>query len=253
MKPPAPLRGVRAAVVSLTRLPLGGFPYSDADWRWSTAYFPLVGALVGLATAGVLRLFERAGSLAAAALALSVGALLTGAMHEDGLADTADALGGASSRERLFAILKDSRVGSYGALTLVLSVVLKLALLEHLGGRAAGALVLAHCAARSPAVWLLWALPYVTASELAKSAPFARPGGAQVLLASLWPVALSLVGLARGEWRLSSLIVLASVLGALTLLCAQRFLTRAGGVTGDFLGATEQLSEIATLLVLSMT
>jgi len=149
------LRGVRAAFVFLTRLPLGGHPYSAADRAWSAAHFPLVGVVVGGLTALALRLLWGVGPIAAVLLAFGVQLLITGAFHEDGLADTADALGGASTRERALEILKDSRVGTFGASALVISIVGRAALLAtialHTRAGALWALPLVGCAARAAA------------------------------------------------------------------------------------------------------
>src|SRR5205807_4485544 len=87
------VRGVPAAFAFLTRLPVGGFPYTLDELRWSSAHFPLVGAALGATLAGVMLISRHAGSVVAAALAVSVGMLLTGALHEDGLAATGVALG----------------------------------------------------------------------------------------------------------------------------------------------------------------
>ncbi|HWL86801.1 MAG TPA: adenosylcobinamide-GDP ribazoletransferase, partial [Polyangiaceae bacterium] len=135
------IRGVRAAVTVLTRLPVGGFPYSDAEWRWSAAYFPLVGGALGVVLGGVWLLSVRAGFVVAAVIAVAASLLLTGAMHEDGLADTADALGGAADRERVLAILKDSRIGAFGSAALTVALLLRVALLARLGASAPIALV----------------------------------------------------------------------------------------------------------------
>src|SRR4051812_44204788 len=112
--PPA-LRGMRAAFVFFTRIPLGGFSYAKEDFCWASAYAPFVGLVLGLLMWGAFRLFEPVGAWPAAILVLGLQLLLTGAFHEDGLADTADALGGGFTREKVLLILKDSRVGSYGA------------------------------------------------------------------------------------------------------------------------------------------
>ena len=162
------LRGARAAVVFLTRLPVGGFPYTEAEWRWSSAWLPAVGALVGAASAGVWLLLEPAGAAVAAAFAVTASVLLTGGFHEDGLADTADALGGGADPETVLRILKDPRVGSFGALALVVSVLLRVALLASLARAAPVALVVAHTLARVGPVWLMVTLAYVT-GEGAKS------------------------------------------------------------------------------------
>ncbi len=148
---PAPLRGVRAAFVFLTRVPVGGFPYTDDEWRWAAAHFPLVGALLGTVVGAVDYVLLPLGELAAALGAIGVSLFLTGALHEDGLADTSDALGGAFARDKILAILKDSRVGTFGACALVLSIVGRAALLARLGPGAPWAFVLAGAAARGGA------------------------------------------------------------------------------------------------------
>jgi len=241
------VRGLRAAVVFLTRVPAGGFPYRDAEWRWAPAWFPLVGAAVGAVAGGVAWLAAGAGPLVAAALAVIASLLLTGAFHEDGLADTADALGGAYDRDKLFAILKDSRIGSFGGAALVMSLVLRVALLARLGTAAPLALMLVGAASRVPPVWLMAALPYVSTGD-ARSRPVTRGGPVQAVVAT----ALGALVLALARAALSPVAVLAMVavsLGA-AMLCGWRFHVRAGGITGDFLGATQQVGEAALLLAL---
>ena len=118
---PPQLRGIRAAFVFMTRLPLGGFPYRAADWRWANAYFPLVGMVVGALASATWLLCAPLGTWPAALAAVTASVLVTGAFHEDGLADSADALGGGiDERERVLEILKDSRLGTYGTTALVL-------------------------------------------------------------------------------------------------------------------------------------
>jgi adenosylcobinamide-GDP ribazoletransferase len=244
------VRAVRAAVVFLTRVPLGGFPYREAEWRWAPAWFPLVGAAVGAVAAVVSWLARGAGPFAAAALAVSAAMLVTGAFHEDGLADTADALGGAYDREKLFVILKDSRIGSFGAAALVMSLVLRVALLAQLGPAAPLALVLSGALSRVPPVWLMAALPYVTSPEAARSRPVARGGPAQ----ALWATGVA-AAIAAGShaFTLSGALAAAGVALGSALVCGWRFQVRAGGITGDFLGATQQVAECALLLALVLT
>jgi len=241
------LRGLRAATTFLTRLPVGGHPYTDEEMRRAPGYFPLVGGLVGLLAALVWELTDETGALTASFLVLAASALLTGAFHEDGLADTADALGGAHDRPRLFAILKDSRVGTYGALALVLSVGVKAAALSRLGAQAPLALVLTHVLARTPPVWLMRALPYVTEDE-AKTRDLQQPTLGQVLFATA--TALLALGVAVGALGLSpwKVVPLLTAMALTTLVCGQRFHARAGGITGDFLGAAEQVGECAILV-----
>jgi adenosylcobinamide-GDP ribazoletransferase len=247
------LRGARAAMTFLTRIPVGGFPYCEADFRWASAWFPLVGLLLGAAQAVVFTATSRAGSFAAAALTVGFGMLLTGAFHEDGLADTADALGGAYERERLFEILKDSRVGSFGAGALAVVLVLRIALLARLGVAAPLALVLTQSLSRTPPIWMMVALPYVTSDAAAKSRLVTRAGAAQALVATAWPALAIAVAVAQRWLSLPEAAAMLACIAAVALLCAQRFHARAGGITGDFLGATQQVGECAALLALALT
>ena len=243
------LRGARAAHVFMTRVPVGGFPYSADEWRWASAWFPLVGLAIGAVCAGVWVLAVPLGPWVAAASVLVVSVLLTGAFHEDGLADTADALGGAHDRATIFAILKDPRVGAFGALALVLSVTFRLVLLAQLGGIAVAALLLTHCLARVGPVWLMVAMPYVSGAA-GKSRQVTGAGVAQGVLATAVGTA-SAAGLAAGGAMGASAALAAFAAMALaTALCGWRFRVRAGGVTGDFLGAAEQVNEIVILIVL---
>src|SRR3954453_24121009 len=110
---PPPLRAMRAAFVFFTRIPVGGFPYRQADWKWAAAHAPLVGLVLGAALGALDGALLPVGPLAAAALVVGASLVLTGGFHEDGLADTSDALGGGSDRARVLSILKDSRIGSF--------------------------------------------------------------------------------------------------------------------------------------------
>jgi adenosylcobinamide-GDP ribazoletransferase len=249
----AVLRAARGAVTFLTRIPVGGFPYSAEEWRWTSAWFPAVGALLGAAYAGVYRgLAGGAGPLVAAVVVVIVGLFVTGAFHEDGLADTADALGGAHERARIFEILKDSRIGAFGAAALCSSLLLRVALLARLDARAPLALVLGESLSRLPSVWMMVALPYVTQDAAAKSRVVTRAGAAQALLASLWPLLLLGAGLATGTLGLAAVVSRATAATAVGLVCGWRFHVRAGGVTGDFLGATQQVAVNVILLVLAL-
>lgn len=248
-----PLRAARAAVVFLTRIPAGGFPYTAAEWRWSAAWFPAVGALVGSLTGAMFALARPIGDLVAAALAVTIGLFVTGAFHEDGLADTADALGGAYHRDRLFAILKDSHIGVFGAAALTMSLVLRVALLARLGSQAPWALVLVGALSRTSPVWLMAALPYVTAPESARSRPLVRGGWPQAIAASLCAAAVVGAVMLDPGFAFSALIVwILATTVALACLCGWRFRVRAGGITGDFLGATQQLTECMLLLVFAL-
>jgi adenosylcobinamide-GDP ribazoletransferase len=246
------IRGARAAVVFLTRVPIGGFPYSSAEWRWASGWLPLVGAGIGGLMSGLWLLVEPLGPAVAATLVLTLSIVITGGLHEDGLADTADALGGATSRDRVFEILKDSRIGSFGGLALILSVLLRVSLLVKLSGTAVPALILSQCIARVPPVWLMVTLPYVSPDHTAKSRVVAGAswlqGALAALLAVLVMASLSLAGLVRmGD---AAVAAGAALLG--TAICGYLFRRRAGGITGDFLGASEQVGECLVLLALAV-
>lgn len=247
---PAPVRGVRAAFVFLTRVPVGGFPYVDRDWTWAAAHAPLVGLVVG-ATVGIIdRVLLPVGALPAALLALGASLLLTGAFHEDGLADTSDALGGAYDPARVLAILKDSRIGSFGGAALVISLGARAALIAELGTRAPWALAIVGCSARVAPIWLMAVLPYVTSVDGAKSRDVARGGAPQAIVATVWG-ALALAGaVSLGTITVSRAAALSLTIAVVAGLTGWRYWRRIGGVTGDFMGATEQLAEIAALATL---
>ena len=231
----------------MTRVPVGGFPYSPSEWRWASAWFPLVGLAIGGVCAAVWGLVAPLGPWVAAMSVLVVSMLLTGAFHEDGFADTADALGGAHDRARIFVILKDSRVGAYGALALVVSVAFRLVLLAQMGGTAYAALLLAHCLSRVGPVWLMVTMPYVS-DTAAKSQEVTGAGAAQGVVATAIGVASAggvvVVGGAVGA---AAALAAFAAMALATVLCGWRFRERAGGVTGDFLGAAEQVNEIVIL------
>jgi adenosylcobinamide-GDP ribazoletransferase len=256
------MNGVRHFLLALqffTRIPVTGrlaqwVGYSPAMLRASAAHFPAVGWVVGaigaLALAAALALWT---PLIAAVLCTVVTVLVTGAFHEDGLADVADGLGGASTRERALEIMKDSRIGAFGAIAVVLALGLKFALLAALAGQGAfvacAALLAAHVLSRLAPLAVMRASPYV-GGEGGKSKPMADAvSGTAVFVAVLWslPAAALLViagGVVNG--------VAAVVAGALVALFMVRLLRRRlGGFTGDGLGATQQLSELAIYLALA--
>lgn len=249
---PSPVRGIRAAFVFLTRLPVGGFPYREADLVWASAHFPLVGAALGLLLGALATLLiPPLGATVAALVVLAVSLLLTGAFHEDGLADTADALGGAFERERILTILKDSRVGTFGAAALMLSLALRAALLARLDAAMPVALVLTQCVARTSPVWLSWALPYQTPDATSKSRLLGRARGTQALLATVWSTLVVFGSVYLGLLGLTRALALFAAAAVVALLLGWRFRARLGGVTGDFLGALEQVTEVALLVVLA--
>ncbi len=236
------------ALQFLTRLPVPSFADFQPDWITRAArYYSLVGILVGAICAGVLL---AAGQLWAgplpALLAIAAGVLVTGGFHEDGLADTADGLGGGQTPARRLDIMKDSRVGTYGVLALGLTLALKVAALAALPlTTAALAIIAAHGAGRAAAVGVMVLGRHVSDRNDAKYKP--APDGVrpfELLIAAvlgLWPLALlGWTGLAGAG--------LGAVLAATLALTARRLI---GGYTGDVLGGVEQACELGVLLGVS--
>ncbi|HQQ71884.1 MAG TPA: adenosylcobinamide-GDP ribazoletransferase [Alicycliphilus sp.] len=256
------LRHYLLAVQFFTRLPVTGrlaawVGYSPAMLRASSAHFPGVGWLVAGVAVGVYALLWWAlGGRGLAPLAAAVGStiatvLVPGGFHEDGLADVADGLGGAYERERALEIMKDSRIGAFGAMALVLALAAKLALLAQLGslglGTALWALAGAHVLSRLWPLFTVRALPHVGDSATSKSKPLAdQISGAALAAAALWCcVPLALVWQSLGATTLIA-SVLCSALGAAWM--HWRFARRLQGFTGDCLGATQQVAEIGFYL-----
>ena len=246
------IRGLRCAIIFLTRVPVGGDGYRDADWRWSTAWFPAVGALIGAALAG-LWMIGIAGLSAwvVAGVILSVNLLLTGGFHEDGLADTADGLGGGYTVDKVLTILKDSRVGAFGAMALFCALILRVSLWVELSEHIFIALVLSQCLSRVVPIWLMVALPYVTHTEAAKSRLVTRAGWSQVVWATTLGAFAVALAFHFGEISPEQCGRLGGVMAVVYGACYWRFKARVGGITGDFLGAAQQLSECAILMGLA--
>lgn len=248
MNPGHEWRLFQVAVQYFTRLPVPAMADFDPAWlNHSARYFPLVGWLVGGLSALVFWLASQHWDGAVAAgLALACSALVTGAFHEDGLADTFDALGGNVSRERALEIMRDSRIGSYGSLALLLNTGLRWAALAGLSASAGAlALLMLHPAARGGAATLMARLDYVRDDD-SKAKPVARP---QSLRAMGWMLLWGglptlLLGLASPMAALAGLAAVALVHAG----CARWYRRRLGGYTGDALGAAEQLGETAFLL-----
>ncbi len=226
------------AVQFMTRLPVPGWVgHGPGQLERAARYFPLAGLLVGALGAAVLGT-ARVGlpPLVAAGLAVAAVAALTGALHEDGLADTADGLLGGWTRDDALRIMKDSRIGAFGAAALVLALGLKVA---ALAGLPALAWVASSAASRLAPVCVMALLPYARQVDAKSAAVAAGPGGLAVAaLCGLLP--LLLLG-----WRALPALVLAA---ALTVGLALWFRRRLGGYTGDCLGAVQQVTELGILL-----
>lgn len=245
-------RLVLVALQYFTRLPVPALPRFDARWlSQAVRYFPLAGLVVGTLTALVLF----AASIAlpwpiAAALALAASLGITGAFHEDGLADTFDALGGHVTRERALEIMRDSRIGTYGATALVLALLVRWQALVALRLPEAMVLLLVgHALSRAAAALLMAGLPYVRLDIDAKAKPVAQPMGAGQAIATAVIGLLPLAGVIAWQPRLApSLGVALAAVALVHGICRRWLRRRLGGYTGDGLGATQQLAEIAFAL-----
>ena len=241
------------ALQFLTRLPVRLGRFEPAWLNDCVRHFPLVGALVGAVGAAVLLAAAHLWpAWIAAVLALTAMVTLTGGFHEDGLADTFDALGGVVPRDKALAIMKDSRIGSYGALALGLSLLLRAALLAVLATRpslgAVAALLASHAFARVAAVGVMVSLPYGGDAEHAKAKPLALAVAPRNFGIALGWCALLLAALAACGAYLPHLLAAVAAAAAVALAMRGWLRRRLGGYTGDGLGATEQLAEIAVLL-----
>jgi len=268
------------AVQFFTRIPIVGrladwVGYSPELLRASAGHFPGVGILVGILAALVYGLIQALlpdtpfTPLVAAVLSTAATVLLTGGFHEDGLADVADGLGGSQDRDRALEIMKDSRVGAFGAMALMLALLGKMALLAMLGsvdvspaeiGEDASfsnwyigaALLTGHVVSRGLPLLLIWLLPHVGNTASSKSKPLAdqiSPGS--LLVAFIW----SFVVLALASLALDALSVIVACSFALLALLwmGALFKRRLQGFTGDCLGAAQQVCEIAFYLGLAVS
>lgn len=244
------MRAAAGALAFLTRVPLGSRLTLDAgDVGAGAVFFPLVGAAVGGAVAATLVLLDGPlSALLAAALALAAGTVLTGAMHLDALADTADALA-AVTRERALEIMRDHATGAYGTAAIALDVLVKAAALAELAaGDGWRGVVAAAALARAVPLGLAATLPYARPEA---------PGAGRVLTDRLTgsrtvagiALAAAIAALLLGVEALA-LLAVAAVTAALLLVWFRR---RLGGVTGDALGASVELTETLALVVAAAT
>jgi adenosylcobinamide-GDP ribazoletransferase len=247
------MNGNRELLDALRFMTIVPVPSSDTaiapDWLSRCAkYFPIVGIGVGLVSAVVLLLAGRIwGPVIASLLAVAASIAVTGALHEDGLADTADGLGGGSSVEKRLAIMKDSRIGTYGTLALAFSLSLRVtALAEMPAWTAAAALIVAHATARITPIFVVNALSYAGDAAAMKVSyldaavsPHEQRFAWIVVLCALLPLAfVSILSVIAG-------LLLGTALATVLALWARQ---RINGYTGDVLGAIEQMFEIGFLL-----
>ena len=231
---------LRAAWAFLTRLPGGAHPGDDRELGRGVPWFPVVGAVIGALSGAIYWVLHGPlGAALAAVLAVAASAAATGGFHEDGLADTADALGGTTRSQRL-EIMKDSRVGVFGVLALVLSTLARVFAVSSLDpADGLVALVVAHMLGRAMAVAGMGVAPAAGTGlghSYAAHLPRARTAVAVVVSFAV----------AAGLGLAGAVSLAAAAAGAsLVLAIARRAF---GGTTGDVLGATEQVAEMAVLL-----
>ena len=261
------LRHYLLALQFFTRIPVTGklaqwVGYSPAMLRASAAHFPGVGWLVGAMVAGVSVLLLKVlppsayVPLVVAVLGTAAGVWLTGAFHEDGLADVADGLGGSPQREQALLIMKDSRVGAFGALALVLMLLAKVSLLALIGSISAVAMCLglfaAHVVSRMLPLVLIRAMPHVGDTATTKSKPLAdQISTTSLVVAVLWSAG-ALAGVYFAYDGINLIVpVFAAVVALLWMW--RLFWRRLQGFTGDCLGATQQVCELAFYFGLALT
>lgn len=239
------LRLALAAFQYFTRLPMPSWVgHSAAQLQGTARYFSLVGVLVG--GVGALALWASSLIFPAplpAILGTAVTILLTGAFHEDGLADTFDGLGGGATRERALEIMKDSRLGTFGMIALVLTLAIKVAALNALPLALVVFVVIAgHAFSRACAISLLFVSNYVGSADHSRARPVARQltGGELVIASAIGVAPLFWCGIHAVAGAACALLVL--------FVLARWFIRRLGGFTGDTLGAAQQLTEIAFYL-----
>ena len=254
------LRLFLSAIQFFTRIPVHAWVgHSAQQLEQAARYFPLVGICVGALAAGVLWLGAQVLPLPlAVALSMAAGILVTGAFHEDGLSDFADGMGGGYSREKVLAIMKDSRVGAYGVIALVLVLLLKYQALlslcsEHSLFFAAAALIAAHGISRLMAASIMLTQRYIREDDSARAKPAAQQlshaSFAIALLIALVPLDFLLIA----SPHFSSVFAAVAAAFLMRVYLAWRLQKRLGGYTGDCLGAVQQLSELAFYLGLLIT
>ncbi|MEM7119846.1 MAG: adenosylcobinamide-GDP ribazoletransferase [Pseudomonadota bacterium] len=239
---------LRLAFGFLTRLPVGGRGVS-APLAQAAALFPIVGAVVGLA-AGVVYVIAHGlgtGPWLAACMAVGAAVLITGALHEDGLADVADGFGGGGDRESKLDIMRDSRIGSYGVIALVLVIAARIGALAGIGNpyEVLATLIAAGAVSRAVLVVAMRMMPRARTDGLGADA--GTPGFEATIMALGIAALLTLVLLLPWTWVLA--LLLATAAAAVVIYVAGR---QIGGQTGDVLGAMQQATEIAVLVAVAM-
>ena len=239
------MTGLLAALQFLTRIPIK--LRKEPTLGNVVPWFPLAGAIIGVIVGGVAAgSWQVLPAQVAAALAVAAGLLVTGAFHEDGLGDVADAFGGGWTIERRLEILKDSRHGTYGVAAIATSIVLRVVTLGTLPGPATmvAALICAHTLARAGSLGLMGTMRMVNASGLGND--YGRgttPGRTAAGIAVAVAIAIGVSG-----WWAAPLFAATAVSALAVGLLAR---SKIGGINGDVLGAAEQVAECACLVIVS--
>ncbi|MET0285516.1 MAG: adenosylcobinamide-GDP ribazoletransferase [Polyangiales bacterium] len=235
------LRALASAILFLTRIPLPAMTLDERDFARGAGFFAWVGLLIALPLYASSRLMPALGAPLAALITVALWVLITGGLHLDGLADSVDGLsGGRGDRTRTLDIMRDSRIGSHGALALVLIIGLKWAALERALVLGQTLWLMAPIAARAACTLLLVSFPYARTNGL--GSPFVGLARAPALITAAGAVAVAAV-------LLGPLSLVPAVLASLCAIgVALRMNGLLGGLTGDVYGAAIELAELAALL-----
>ena len=242
---PPTLRRFLLAVQFLTQFPVPlRTATTERELGLATAFFPLIGVIVGGSAATVFVLTKNVLPLSIAVfLTLGFVAFITAAFHEDGLADTFDGLGGGWSKDRALEIMRDSRIGTYGALALIFLVLGKYTFLAALEPRQIWrSLIAAHAASRWTVLPLCMWLPYAREEGQGKLVAKQIGFSSAVIGSVTFLAALTLF-----PWRIGLIMLATTVI--VTLICGLYFKRRLGGITGDCLGAVNQITELMLYLI----
>ena len=240
------IRSFRAAMSFLTVLPVANADGSAGE-RLGRAYFPAIGALVGLVAAlASVAAGALTTPLLGGAVAVAVLCLLTGAIHLDGLADTADGLLASGDVERRLSVMRDPRLGSYGVTAIVVVLLLEVAAIAAMSPeRAIAGLVIAGALSRLATLSVITFVPYVRSTGLGVAAWDTRRRGLDLSFGALTVAIVCLL-----DWRRALLALPVVALAALAVVVLAR--RRIGGATGDVCGATAELGQLAALLVFAV-
>lgn len=237
------IRSLRAAVSFLTVLPVANADGSPGE-RLGRAYFPAIGAVVGFVTWLVFAVMASVTSpLLAAACAVGVLSVLTGAIHLDGLADTADGMFNRGDLAKRLEVMRDPRLGSYGVTAIAVTLIVAVAAIASMStARALAALVIAGAVSRLATLYVIAFVPYVRASGLGVAVWDANHRVGDLVIGSALAAIVCLL-----DWRRALVAVVVAALITISLAALAK--RRLGGATGDICGAAAELSQLGVLIV----